>query len=69
MSAKPTPYERTHYSKLVGWSIFAIWWEDLEGRPLPVLVLSRKDGRGVRAMVAVMCDPEGNGPGHLEHSI
>jgi hypothetical protein len=69
MSAKPTPYERVHYSKLVGWSITGIRWEDFEGRPLPVLVLSRKDRNEMQAMVAVMCDPEGNGPGHLEHSL
>jgi hypothetical protein len=38
-------------------------------RALPVLVLSGKDSKGRPATAAVMCDPEGNGPGHLEHSL
>ncbi len=70
MSAKPTRYEKAHYDKLVGRKILAIQWEDFEGRPLPVLVLGTKDGQpGERATAAVMCDPEGNGPGHLEHNL
>ncbi len=69
MNAEPTPYERVHYDKLVGWSITGIRWEDFEGRPLPVLVLGRKKPKAAHAMVGVMCDPEGNGPGHLEHSL
>lgn len=66
---RPTPFEREHYGKLVGRKILAIRWEEFEGHPLPVLVLSGKDREGMRATVAVLCDPEGNGPGHLEHSL
>ncbi|TSA32899.1 MAG: hypothetical protein D4R65_08855 [Verrucomicrobiaceae bacterium] len=69
MSAKPTPFEQAHYGKLVGRKILGIQWEDLEGRPLLVLGLSGKDSKGRPATAAVMCDPEGNGPGHLEHSL
>jgi len=69
MSAKPTPFEKAHYGKLVGRKILAIEWEDFEGHPLAVLVLSGKDSKGRLATAAVMCDPEGNGPGHLEHSL
>ena len=69
MSDKPTPFERAHYGKLVGRKILAIQWEDFEGHPLPVLVLSGKNREGKLSTAAVMCDPEGNGPGHLEHSL
>ena len=69
MSARPTPYEIDHYEKLVGRKILGIRWEDFEGHPLPVLVLSGKDSKGRLATASVMCDPEGNGPGHLEHSL
>ena len=69
MSARPTPYERAHYQKLVGRKILGIDWEDFEGHSLAVLVLSGKDSNGRQATAAVMCDPEGNGPGHLEHSL
>jgi len=66
---RPTPFEREHYGKLVGRKVLAIHWEDYDGHPLPVLVLSGKDREGRQATVAVLCDPEGNGPGHLEHSL
>ena len=69
MSGEPTPYEIAHYEKLVGRKIVGIQWEDFEGHPLPVLILSGKDRKGKQAYAAVMCDPEGNGPGHLEHSL
>jgi len=69
MSAKPTPFEQAHYGKLIGRKILGIRWEDFEGNPLPVLVLSGKDSEGRHATAAVMCDPEGNGRGHLEHSL
>ena len=69
MSGEPTPFERAHYGKLVGRKIHGIHWEDFDGHPLPVLVLSGKDSKGRLATAAVMCDPEGNGPGHLEHSL
>ncbi len=69
MSGEPTPFEREHYGKLVGRKILAIQWEDFEGQPLPILILSGKDRKGKQAYAAVLCDPEGNGPGHLEHSL
>ncbi len=69
MSGAPTPFEREHYGELVGRKILAIQWEDFEGRPLPILILSGKDRKGKQAYAAVLCDPEGNGPGHLEHSL
>jgi len=69
MSAKPTRFEREYYSKLIGRNILGIRWEGFEGRPLAVLVLSGKDLERQPATAAVMCDPEGNGPGHLEHNL
>ena len=69
MSARPTPFEQAHYGKLVGRKILAIQWEDFEGRSLAILVLSGKDSKGKLATATVMRDPEGNGPGHLEHSL
>jgi len=69
MSATPTRFEREHYGKLIGRKILAIQWEEFEGHPLAILVLSGKGSEGRRAEAAVMCDPEGNGPGHLEHSL
>jgi hypothetical protein len=68
MSA-PTPIERAHYAKLVGRQITAIIWEEMEGRALPVLLLNGWDRDGNAATVAVLADPEGNGPGHLEHYL
>ena len=69
MSAEPSPIEKAHYGKLVGRRIIGIHWEDFEGDPLPFLLLSGKDREGKQAAAAVLCDPEGNGPGHLEHSL
>jgi hypothetical protein len=69
MSTRPTQIERDHYSKLVGRQIQDVLWEDFEGRSLPVLLLSGCDNEGNSATVAVLSDPEGNGPGHLEHSL
>ena len=69
MSAEPTPIEKAHYAKLVGRRIIGIHWEDFEGDLLPILILSGKDREGNQAAAAVQCDPEGNGPGHLEHSL
>ena len=65
----PTPREREHYAKLVGRKITSIAWENFEGQALPVLVLSGRDREGFMATVRVMADPEGNGPGHLDHSL
>jgi len=69
MSAKPTPIEEDHYAKLMGSTIIGIQWDEMEGRALPVLVLNNEDRDGNAATVAVLCDPEGNGPGFLEHSL
>jgi hypothetical protein len=34
-----------------------------------VLVLSGRDLNGHAATITVLADPEGNGPGHLEHNL
>ena len=68
MSA-PTTHEREHYQKLIGRRITAIRWEELEGRPLPVLMLDGRDRDGNTATLTVLADPEGNGPGHLDHNL
>ena len=65
----PTSVEREHYQKLVGRRIIAILWQDMEGRALPVLVLEGQDRDGHVVTVAVLTDPEGNGPGHLDHNL
>jgi hypothetical protein len=65
----PTPVERAHYAKLVGRQITSILWEKLEGRALPVLLLSGRDRDGNAATATVLADPEGNGPGHLDHNL
>ncbi len=65
----PTSIEREHYQKLVGRQILAIYWDELEGRPLPILVLSGRDQNGNAATATVLADPEGNGPGHLDHRL
>jgi hypothetical protein len=67
--SKPTPIEREHYERLVGRQIVDVLWDDFEGQPLPVLVLSGNDRDGQAAVVSVLADPEGNGPGHLEHQL
>lgn len=69
MSARPTQIERDHYAKLLGSTVIGIQWEEIDGRALPILVLNNEDRDGNTATVAVLCDPEGNGPGHLEHSL
>jgi hypothetical protein len=66
---RPTQIERVHYAKLVGRMIIGIQWEEYLGDALPVLVLSGNDAEGRPASTAVMCDPEGNGAGHLEHEL
>ncbi len=68
MSA-PTKIEREHYAKLVGRQITAIIWEDMEGQALPVLLLNGRDRDGNAATATVLMDPEGNGPGHLNHNL
>ena len=68
MSA-PTAIEREHYAKLVGRQITGIQWEGLEGHALPVLLLNGEGRDGQPAHVIVLADPEGNGPGHLDHYL
>ena len=68
MSA-PTRVESEHYQKLVGRQILAIYWDELEGQALSVLVLSGRDLKGHAATATVLADPEGNGPGHLDHNL
>ncbi len=65
----PTPIEREHYAKLVGRQITAILWEEIEGQALPVLLLSGNDRDGNAASATVLADPEGNGPGHVDHNL
>jgi hypothetical protein len=64
-----TRIEHEHYQKLVGRQILAIYWDELEGQALPVLVLSGRDLNGHAATAAVLADPEGNAPGHLDHHL
>jgi hypothetical protein len=54
---------------LIGRQITAIQWEEMEGQALPVLVLNGWDRDGNVASATVLMDPEGNGPGHLDHSL
>jgi hypothetical protein len=68
MSA-PTNIERAHYAKLVGRQITAIICEEIEGQALPILLLSGIDRDGNAAGATVLMDPEGNGPGHLDHNL
>ncbi len=67
--SEPTEIERQHYAKLVGRQITAIIWEELEGQALPVLLLNGWDRDGNAATISVLADPEGNGPGHLDHNL
>jgi hypothetical protein len=68
MSA-PTPIERDYYAKLVGRTITGIQWEELDDQPLPVLLLSGEGHDRQPAHFVVLADPEGNGPGHLDHNL
>ena len=53
-----TPVEIRHYAQLRGRVIREVMFVDFEGRDhIPTLVLD--DG----TQVAILCDPEGNGPG------
>ena len=65
----PTRIEREHYQKLIGRQILAIYWDEKEGKALPILVLSGCDLDGHAATAAVLADPEGNAPGHLDHHL
>jgi len=65
----PTAIEREHYGKLAGRTITAVLWADIEGEPLPSLLLDGWDRNGNAATFTVLADPEGNGPGHLDHNL
>ena len=65
----PTKIEREHYAKLVGGQITAVIWEEMEGRAVPVLLLSGWARDGNAATALVLMDPEGNRPGHLDHNL
>jgi len=56
MSA-PTRIEREHYQKLIGRQILAIYWDELEGKALPILVLSGRDLDGHAATAALAAYP------------
>jgi hypothetical protein len=65
----PTAIEREHYGKLVGRTITAVLWDAWGGEPLPILLLDGWDRDGNAGTVTVLADPEGNGPGHLDHTL
>jgi len=65
----PTRIKREHYAKLVGRQVTGIVWEEIEGQALPILLLNGWDRDGNAATVSVLADPEGNGPGHLDHNL
>ncbi len=44
--SEPTPIEREHYDRLIGRQIVDVLWDDFEGQPLPVIVLSGSDSEG-----------------------
>jgi hypothetical protein len=60
---RPTQFEIAHYGKLLGRKVLGVDWEDFERPPLPASVLNDKDCDGSAARVAVLANPEGNGPG------
>ena len=66
-ASNPTRQQREHYQKLIGCVIVRVLWDKLDGAPLPVLILSTPGGGTMEC--TVLADPEGNGPGHLEHDI
>ena len=68
MSA-PTRIEQEHYAKLVGRTVVGIQWQDIEGQPLPVLLLNDQGRDGQAAYVIVLADPECNAPGFLDHNL
>ena len=52
--SQPTNIEREHYTKLVGRTVTAILWEEVDGRALPVLLLNGWDRDGNAATIAVL---------------
>ena len=53
----------------MGRQITGIVWDEIEGQALPILLLNGWDRDGNAATVTVLADPEGNGPGFLDHSL
>lgn len=64
----PTVVEMEHYEKLVGCRILSVRWREIDGQPMPVLVMIKRD-KGPVFPVLILRDPEGNGPGHLDHDL
>ena len=64
MSA-PTGAEQRHYQRMVGGTIEGIGW-DVESfdQPTPVLIVKLPSNKILHC--AILCDPEGNGPGFLD---
>lgn len=61
----PTSIEQRHYQQIVGGCVTGIAWDvDSFTRPAPVLTVRMPSG--TKLQCAVLCDPEGNGPGFLE---
>ncbi|MCB1278857.1 hypothetical protein [Prosthecobacter sp.] len=67
--SQPTRIEREHYQKLVGRQIIAIYWDELDGQALPILVLTGSGVDGHAATATLLADPQGNAPGHLDHNL
>lgn len=64
MSA-PTSIEQRHYQQIAGGTITGIAWDvDSFTHPAPVLMVRMPSG--TKLQCAVLCDPEGNGPGFIE---
>lgn len=61
----PTGIEQKHYQQIVGGRVAGIAW-DVESFGEPVAVLMIKMPSGKTMQCAVLCDPEGNGPGFLD---
>ena len=54
----------TNYLKpLIGGNIEAMIYDESEGQLFSGLMVNNK---GIKYTVWVLCDPEGNGPGHLD---
>jgi len=64
---KPSRQLRRHYDKLRYCVVVDILWDNLNGAPLPVLILSTPGGG--TAECAVVTDSERHAPGYLHHSI
>jgi hypothetical protein len=60
INAEVSDFVVNHYAAFLGKTIKDVQIENMDGQPTPVLVF--RDG----STAAVLCDPEGNGPGHLE---